>query len=121
MKKTDAQKLPNKRSSKLNNPQSHSVPPFTLFSSKRPPPSPVLVSEPSKRTRLYPSLSPPPMTPDQPTHTFDPDCSGSTSQSKNEDYTRQLLQTFMAGVLSVLESGFRTLRCREVNIPSNSA
>jgi hypothetical protein len=90
-------------------PPSDSVPFSTLPSSKRPAPNPVLVSGPFKRQK-NPSPRPTPITPDQPTHPIDPDYSGSTAQSKNKDYTKHLLQIFMVSVLSVLESGFRTLR-----------
>ncbi len=70
------------------------------------------VSVPSKRARAEsdrPSPSAEPRTPDQPTHPSDPNWTGSSSASKDEENTRALLKQLVMNTLSTLESDFRRI------------
>ena len=67
---------------------------------------------PSKRTRAASQSSSPtsqPKTPDQPTHPKNPDWSGGTEESKDEENTKALLNETLTDSMSVLESNFRRL------------
>lgn len=77
----------------------------TIAGQKRPPQSPV--SGPAKRTRQD-SSSPPsePKTPDQPTYPADPDYTGLSIESKDEETTKKLLFNLLGDSMSVLEEGF---------------
>jgi hypothetical protein len=82
----------------------------TSGSVKRPPPSP-LSSAPKriKSSGDSPTPSPEPRTPDQPTHPSDPDLTGESIESKDEENTKKLLFQFLMDTLSVLEDDFQRI------------
>jgi hypothetical protein len=83
----------------------------TVVSRKRPPQSPIS-NAPVKRTKQTDgSPSPPsePKTPDQPTQSADPNWTGSTTESKDEENTKMLLKQFLLNTMSVLEGDFRRI------------
>lgn len=79
---------------------------ITVAGLKRPPTSPRIGS--SKRMKAAdspaPESEPEPKTPDQPTHPRNPDYTGDTVTSKDEDITRQLLIRVVYDSLSLLET-----------------
>ena len=78
---------------------------------KRPPQSPILAG-PVKRARSTTesqSLPPEPKTPDQPTHPTDPNFTGASVESQDEENTKMLLRQFLLNTLSVLEAEFRNI------------
>jgi hypothetical protein len=75
---------------------------------KRPPQSPEAPTL-AKRTkssedRLSPSSEP--KTPDQPTHPADPDFTGTSTESKDEENTKMLLKLLLDDTLNTLEADF---------------
>ena len=58
------------------------------------------------RSRPPPRLPQSPKTPDQPTHPTDPSFSGTSNESKDEEYTKVLVSHFLGDTMSVLRSGF---------------
>jgi hypothetical protein len=80
----------------------------TIVGVKRPLGSPVAATF-SKKTKQDPPspAQSEPKTPDQPTHPPDPNLTGNTIESKDEDYTKDLLKTFLKDILRALKSGFR--------------
>ena len=70
------------------------------------------VTVPSKRARAEsdcPSPVTEPRTPDQPTHPSDPNWTGTSIASKDEENTRTLLKQLVMNTLSTLESDFRRI------------
>jgi hypothetical protein len=106
---------------------SQSVPHSTLLSRKRSAPDPITLDAPRKRSRQAPTPpSPaPPTTPDQQmTQPADPNytntsivtntshitnVSGGTTESKDEESTKVLMNQFLENTLSVLDSEFTKL------------
>ena len=83
----------------------------TVTERKRPPQSPVFAA-PVKRARPTTesqSLPPEPKTPDQPTHPTDPNFTGTSVESQDEENTKMLLKQFLLNTLSVLEAEFRNI------------
>ena len=56
-----------------------------------------------------PSPRPEPTTPDQPTHPADPDFTGGSIESKDEENTKMLLNHFLMNAMTVLDSEFLEL------------
>jgi len=93
---------------------------------KRPPQSP-RASESSKRTRTEDTsrsqTSVGPKTPDKPTFAVDPKFShstvesGASMQSKDEENTKSLANTFLADVMAVLGPAFREIRWQQSGVP----
>jgi hypothetical protein len=80
-----------------------------IKSRKRPAPEPLLLE--SKRNRpLPPGLPPGPTTPDNPTQLGDPNDTGGTTSSKDEETTKKLLGHFVENTLSALDLEFTQLR-----------
>src|SRR5271169_6333659 len=79
-------------------------------SRKRPPPSPTS-SFPKriKSTADTPSPRSEPKTPDQPTHPSDPNFTGASIESKEEENTKKLLIDLLRNTMSVLEAEFRRI------------
>ena len=84
----------------------------TVTTRKRRSGSPVS-SLPSKRIKSTVDDSSPsrsePTTPDQPTHPSNPDFTGSSTASKDEENTKKLLFDLLRDTMSVLEEDFRNL------------
>ena len=66
-----------------------------------------------KRVRATNDDTPPPRpeprTPDQPTHPSNPDLTGGSTESKDEENTKKLLIDIVRNSMSVLEAGFRKI------------
>ena len=68
--------------------------------------------EEGDRQRPHPRVSDSPRTPDQPIHPEDPNYTGSsidsgaTAESKDEEYTKQLISDMLRDTMTVLENGF---------------
>ena len=75
---------------------------------KRPPPIPVS-DIPAKRTRQTDESASPrsePKTPDQPTHPSDPDWTGGTDSSKDEEHAKMLLRDLLMNTKDLLAEDF---------------
>lgn len=69
----------------------------------------VLPPKRTKSTNGSPSPRPEPRTPDQPTHPSNPDLTGGSTESKDEENTKKLLIDILRNSMSVLEAGFRKI------------
>lgn len=94
--------------------EQHSIPALSgstiTAARKRPPQSPV-TSNPPKRTKEANDSSPcsEPKTPDQPAHPSNPDWTGGTATSKDEENTKMLLKHLLVNTMSSLEADFRRI------------
>jgi hypothetical protein len=82
--------------------------PVVSSRTKRPPQSPA-ASTSIKRTKIAEDQQSPssePKTPDQPTHPADPDFSGTSTESKDEENTKMLLKLLLEDTLNTLEADF---------------
>ena len=67
---------------------------------------------PSKRPKARsstPSPRPEPRTPDQPSHPSNPDFTGGSTESKDEENTKKLLFDVLRNTMSMLEADFRRI------------
>jgi hypothetical protein len=82
----------------------------TITSRKRPPQSP-LSSAPKRAKPAADEPSPPsePKTPDQPIYPSNPDFTGASIESKDEENTKKLLFDMLRNTMSVLEADFRRI------------
>jgi hypothetical protein len=83
----------------------------TIVGIKRPLGSPIIETF-AKRTKQDSASLPQsePTTPDQATRPADPNQSGDTIESKDEENTKMLLKTFLTDTLRALRLGFRELK-----------
>lgn len=83
----------------------------TIVGIKRPLGSPVVDTFTKRTKHATPSPShSEPKTPDQPTHPANPNLSGDTIESKDEENTKMLLKMFLTDALRALKSGFQELK-----------
>jgi len=83
----------------------------TIIRLKRPADSSATVI-PSKRPKAgssTPSPHPEPRTPDRPTHPSNPDFTGDSTESKDEENTKKLLFDVLRNTMSMLEADFRRI------------
>lgn len=94
----------------------------TIPTRKRSPPSSDSID--GKRIKQTNESSSPhsdPKTPDQPTHPSDPDWSGGTDSSNDEEYTKMLLRDLLLNIREFLDEEFIGLLGKEVVMKSTSS
>jgi hypothetical protein len=68
------------------------------------------LKEGEDRARPHLRTSESPKTPDKPTHPEDPNYSGASNESKDEEYAKALISRFLEDTMSVLEDGFAKIK-----------